>query len=240
MSAVLVASTSAAGASGGTTGAVDTTGANFLIVHVSGLVSGNPSDSNLNTWHTAVNRIVGGVSSCIFYAYNATAGSGHTFTYGGTVTSFEVMAFSGVDFSADPLITTSSATGSGITSIQPGTVGSTDPMLCISGLTYVQTSTISIDSGFVITDQFALSPGVYYGGAAAYLVQSAAGNENPTWSWTGVDSPMTTIAGFKLAAAGGGNPWNYYAQQRQRLGDQVSRWWNRRGLLWTPSYAFQS
>lgn len=44
-------------------------------------------------------------------------------------------------------------------------------------------------------------------------------------------------AGGPIAGGGGaGKPWYAYAQQRVRT--RIERSWHKRGLLWTPSYAF--
>src|SRR4051812_10619033 len=71
--------------SGCTSGAIDTSGANFLVASVSFLVGGTPvlSDSKGNTW-TARTTVNGGTSAIKeFYVTNPTVGSGHTFTISG-------------------------------------------------------------------------------------------------------------------------------------------------------------
>lgn len=55
------------------------------------------------------------------------------------------------------------------------------------------------------------------GGASSweteYGTQTSAGAITAKWTCSNTDAYVALIATFKAAAAGGGNPWNYYAQQ---------------------------
>jgi hypothetical protein len=56
--------------------------------------------------------------------------------------------------------------------------------------------TLTIDTGFTISDQVAHSPGNYYGSGLGYLVQGSAGAINPTWTISGA----ATAAGAVIAS----------------------------------------
>lgn len=65
----------------------------------------------------------------------------------------------------------------------------------------------------------------------------AAATDNPSATQvfpTQVNRSYTVA--IRPAAAAAGNPWYYYAQQRVRT-DRLTRWWQQRGVLWTPRYA---
>jgi hypothetical protein len=104
----LVNSVSAASGSAVTTPAINTTGANFLVAMVAKYAStGGPavfSDSKGNTWHQVAwtNGQDYGKPK-FYYAYNATVGTGHTFSTTDTDVVISVLAFSGVKASSDPL-----------------------------------------------------------------------------------------------------------------------------------------
>lgn len=78
-------------------------------------------------------------------------------------------------------------------------------------------------------------------------VQQAFFPINVTAGYDAGASPFTTITLNQMAeglvgislkptgGGGGGNPWYAFAQQRER----VTRLWNRRSMIFTPSYAYQ-
>src|SRR4051812_9792279 len=77
--------TEGSGANGGTSGAIDTSGANFLVAVVASYSVGDTTvtDSKSNTWtqltaRDEINTTL--VRNRIWYAKNATVGSGHTFS----------------------------------------------------------------------------------------------------------------------------------------------------------------
>jgi hypothetical protein len=194
----LVASTSAGSTNGGnsvTTGAINTAGANLIVVSVSGAPS-TLSDSKGNTW-TALTTY-GGVIT-LYYCVNPTVGTGHTFTEGGATTfaAISVMAFSGVSPSSP--LDQQNGNGTVTTSIQPGSVSpSQNNELIVTGL-LMGPGTASIDSGFNTPIQTAFNGGNAYGTAMSYLVQTTAGAVNPTWSISPATSTTmyTAIATFK-------------------------------------------
>lgn len=106
-----------------TTAAVDTTGANLLLMVVTGFnpPTATPTDSKSNTW-TATTAVG---STRFYYVWNATVGSGHTFTWNENVfAGITVLAFSGVQTSSDPLDTrTGNSSGTSPGSITPAVSG---------------------------------------------------------------------------------------------------------------------
>lgn len=223
MSYALVASVSAApGINGGTTGSIDTTGADLLIVVIAEFDGGThtaPSDSKGNTWLELTTQADRGAQSTVFYAVNPTVGSGHTFTYAeaSTYPAISAMAFSGANTSS-PFDVENGATAASGTSIQPGSVTpNEDDELLVSGVCADSGNDtgMGIDSSFLLELSDPYGGGNNMGGYAAYKIQTTAGAENPTWSWTGGNLESTAvIATFKAAAApAAGNPWYYYTQQ---------------------------
>lgn len=73
----------------------------------------------------------------------------------------------------------------------------------------------------------------------AYRILAATGTHSyePTYD-SGLSSGAVLIVSFKAPGGGGGGgvqPWYAYAQQRIRT--QMSRRWEKNGILWTPAYA---
>lgn len=201
------------------------------------------SDSKGNTW-TALNNVVGnfGSNTTIYYAENPTVGTGHTFT-SGAFGSLCVSAFSGAALSSvfDQQTAGGSAAGGAGTTVQPGSVTPTqDDELIISGVGGNQyANPPTVDSGFTIPANQPTVDGVNFGSTIGYLIQTSASAVNPTWTVDGHGLTVTcNIATFKAAAGGGGGkPWYAYAQQR--IQTTIERRWERRGTLWTPSYALR-
>lgn len=189
---------------GFTTSSINTSGADLLVAVVSDAADGSTlSDSKSNTW-TKLTPHTFGTNCVIYYAKNATVGSGHTFTLGGTATTptLSVSAWSGSDTSA-PFDQQNGAVAAGATSLQTGSVTpTTGNQLIIAGLTGDANVTRAIDSGFTILDQVGHSGFGFSAAAHAYLIQGTAAAVNPTWSWTGSENTEAAIATFKAAAGG--------------------------------------
>jgi phage gp36-like protein len=100
MSIAVVATTKFAGASGGTTSALDTTGANAIAVWMAYGGSPTLTDNKGNTY--TAGTAGGSVLGRWYYCLNAVVGTGHTWTVGGgsTASSIVVYALSGVATSA--------------------------------------------------------------------------------------------------------------------------------------------
>lgn len=202
----LVASTSGSGLSGFTTSAIDTSGASLLVVMIGVNIStGSISDSKSNTWSALTYaQNAGGVNSGkIYYVQNPTVGSGHTFTFGGTAPSGEVLAFSGAKTSGvfDADHATSDISSSSVQD-SAGVTPSEDNELVIAGVTLGGSAVSSINGGFATPVAVAFQGGDHYGSGISYLIQTTAAAANPTWTLAGSAPATAHIACFKSSGAG--------------------------------------
>lgn len=232
MAFALVAHVSA-GSSGGTditTGAIDTTGANLIVVHFA--FFDNPagtitlSDSKGNTWNTRTEQASSGnMRSRLHDVLSPTVGSGHTFTATNTVgankfCSINVLAFSGATTGYD---VENGASATSASTINTGSLtASENSMVFVTGVCFNENSggAVSIDSSFTLQDTLASSAGNHLGGSIAYLIQTSAGTVNPQWNVANTASDLaTTIANYKDTPSGGGGAgWGLLlASGRNRL-----------------------
>lgn len=197
-----------------TTDAVDTTGANFLIVGIAwwngaastpGVTDARTGcASPCNTW-TALTAYSDGTNSVqFFYAKNATGSAGHQITTTGLNGGYSIVlfrAYSGVDTSA-PFDVQNGITGaySSNTICQAGSItpaGANELLVALYGADTASAAG-SIDSSFTDLDALGASSGNYAGGATAYLVYSGTSAQNPTWTNSGgTNEAACTIAAFK-------------------------------------------
>ena len=178
------------GPSGGTSSAINTTGASLLIAAVTAGGAASVSDSKGNTW-AGLNLYSSSSSVQIFYAKNPTVGAGHTITVSGSYSGACFAAFSGADLSA-PFDGQQSGDTSGAS--HPGTITPAEAGALI----------ISVSSGggaggpstadLTMLDRYGFTGGQYYGGGAAYAIQGTATAINPDW---GLGNTPTSIASFK-------------------------------------------
>lgn len=190
-----------------TTAAMDTTGANFLVLSLSYLTAQSVtiSDSKGNTWtpRTAANGNLS--SSRLYYVEAPTVGTGHTFTATSTggVPSIAVAAFSGGAASASYDVENGAGSSVGATSLQVGNVTpTTDNQVLITGLALegAWSFTPTIDLSFTITNNVDLVGGQHFGVNLAYLIETTAAAKNPTWSWGSSVAVAACIATFKVAS----------------------------------------
>jgi len=209
MAISLVANTTIAAASTSNTPAVNTTGANLLIIAISYYSLGNPTtvhDSWGNTYTALTAYTQNTVGVRIYYSIPATVGPGTTFGF--TVTdayvSLEAMAFSGMASSSvyQGLVSGAGSTG---TTVQPGSISPSGSTLLISAAGWSASATASIGSSFNITNQNNHSA-TSFGGAAAYLIQSSGSAINPLWTISGGEPLVATQAAFSGAAASTAGP----------------------------------
>jgi hypothetical protein len=214
MAIALVASTiKAPGNNGGTTDAIDTTGATLLVLVASVYrplaTSPLPSDSKGNTWTARTSYDSGSNDPRvkIYYAQNPVVGSGHTVTLSDT-NSFPVLtllAFSGTATAS--VYDTENGANSGaspVTSLASGSVSpSQDGEVIVTGITWNSDggTSPSIDNGFTVTQSLTSISGTRMGGGAGYKIQTTAASVNPGWSWTGAVQAAVNAATFKAAAA---------------------------------------
>lgn len=192
------------------TGAIDTTGADFLVAIVStdqSLDVPAVSDNMSNVWQPLT--IYGSNSSAptlqMWYVFNPTVGAGHTFTgHSEFETSIEVAAFSGLDTTSAVFEAGSDLGHVGSGAQQPGAVTPADTGdLIISGYANHDFTGTSgpglVDSGFTVTDS---EQNARVASTLAYLIAPDTSAVNPSWVATNqgqVFSAGVNIAVFKHA-----------------------------------------
>jgi hypothetical protein len=213
--AIALVSSVAAGSSDGgtfTTGAIDTTGANLLVLCISWYdaeTAPTISDSKSNTWtpRTAYTGALGGSVSRIYYAENpGSVGGSHTFTATGATkyASIGILAFSGAA-TASVYDGENGATLLSSATIQPGSVTpSVDNEVLVSCLGRVAAFT-SVGSSFVGELSVDYGGGTHFGLNVAYKIQTSAGAENPLWTCGGAGTLSAAMAAFKAGGGGGGS-----------------------------------
>jgi hypothetical protein len=190
-----------------TTGAIDTTGANLLVVAASQFGSvtiGTVTDSKGNTWTPLTAQNQGTTYINIFYCVPSSVGSGHTFTWSNGADVYgavAVQAWSGAH--ASPFDTENGATTSTLASLATGSITpAQNNSLVIAALCAgdLLSTPFTINGGFTETAEVASVPSTVEGLSMAYLVQTTAAAANPTFSWVGgAERASVTIAAFKPA-----------------------------------------
>lgn len=192
-----------------TTPAIDTTGANLIIYGVS-IVNGsftitdNKGSPTLTKLTEQGDAFDGIRSNQICYAISPTVGTGHTFTFANSASSFSVLEVLAVKKSSGtPTFDTqngfSQSSGASAESFQVGSVTPAgDNELIVTSAVWNNNQTPTIDSSFTFSDWGSTpTAGVNMGGLA-YLIQTTGGTVNPTWSFSGnINSYGGTIAAFK-------------------------------------------
>lgn len=191
-----------------TTGTVNTTGADLLVVAVASYgVSSTPtvSDNKSNTWTplTSYSTTSGNAERLtLFYAKNATCGTGHTFSAsessGTPYPAISMAAFSGSDLTSPADQQTGTST-EGANTVSPGSITpSVNGELVVSGLCLgsIPSSGPSVGSGFTIASGTPSAGGLNFGVSLAYLIQTSAAAANPAWTFAGATA-LAAIASFK-------------------------------------------
>lgn len=199
----LIAQVTLSQQNGGTSTAINTTGATLLVIGINadgGASFPTVSDSKGNTWIGLTQQASSFIHSRIFYAENPIVGTGHTFTFTGTnvFSSMHVAAFGNI-LTTSPFDKQSGASGAAITSLQPGSI-----LPAVNGeLIYIYlgldpgAGAVSINSGFLEIAEVPGQGGVFYGGVSACIIQTLAAAINPTWSWVSPSAATTVIASFR-------------------------------------------
>jgi hypothetical protein len=212
----LISSVGASSSDGGssvTTGAIDTSTATLLVVHVAdyvGATASTISDSKSNTWTPLT--AIGSSTMCrshLFYCSSPSVGSGHTFTAtkvsGNTYPSIEVSAWTGAP-------TYDQESGHAQTTVptdnQPGSLTPpVDNCLFVTGLCYEISEldgNVTIDSSFTKLLNNNFTSGQAMGGAFGYFEQTTAAAKNPKWDYASSIITAATMATFKPSGGGGG------------------------------------
>lgn len=204
-------STFAGAQDGGTTAAINTTGATMLTVTGAFLssVSGIPGivDSAGNGW-TRLNHytVSGSVGVSTWYVTNPITSATHTASLLGSFVycPFSLIAWTGNRTASVVAGQNGNQASSNVASIQTGSVSPLEAntmYLCILG----QNGTISgvgVDSGFTVLHSLPYGAGNNYGYYLGYLLQGAPAAVNPTWSWTTSQVAAAMTVGFREGANG--------------------------------------
>lgn len=180
----------------GTTGGITTTGANLIVVGLSGHSGNNTTtltDSLSNTWVLIPVPLgstfdsTDSLSIQGFYCANPTVGVGHTFTVGtaGANIAMTVAAYSAGGALAGPqgAYSFKNTLTPAVTTFSAGyVVPDYDNSLVVALALWSATGTATIDSGFTITDANTAASGTIAGCGQAYLVQTTAAAASPTWT----------------------------------------------------------
>lgn len=209
----LLASVSAGSSDGDsvTTGSIDTTGADLLVLIASvdwAVSTPTISDSKGNTWTRIVQGTSSGALRCdIWYSIPTSVGSGHTFTQSDTSSfgAIAVSAYSGSN--ASPVDQSNTGDGNaGANSIQVNGVTPTqDNELVITGLAAGTAGTgYSIDESLTKDASVNGAAAQHYGVAIASIIQTTATLKDPTWTVTNNTQLAAAIATFKVPATASG------------------------------------
>jgi hypothetical protein len=198
MAFALVAHVATASTNGGasvTTVAIDTSGANLIVLHLSYYTTATAiTDNKGNSW-TLIQTVTPGSaqSGNQYYCMNPTVGAGHTWSTSGA-TNYPSIAVSAWSGSA-----ASSALDqfSGSTGTPPVTVTPTAANELVIASSYSAGSTPSTPSGYTLLDSAAQVAAQSIGYGMAYLIQTSATATSSGWSSSG-----NLAASFKVAAAG--------------------------------------
>jgi hypothetical protein len=189
---------------GGTSAAIDTTGATLIVISVSW--ASNPitlSDSKGNTWTALTQRTFSFDRHQLFYRLTPTVGAGHTFSVTGTsiVAGWHVYAFAGV---ASYQTESGASAGSG-NSLACGAVTPTlNGALLVTGLcsapTAAETDAAGPEGTWVRT-QISYVASNQIQASAAYSFQGVAAAINPTWTMSGTPANVCVGAAVFLPSA---------------------------------------
>lgn len=198
------ASGSASGAS--STNAINTTGANFIVINISawGVTSPSVTDNKGNTYTKLTARSAAGTQvSLLAYCKAPIVGPNHIFTASGAAGAVSIisLAFSNMDEVAPFDIENGQAAG-GVFELTTGPIAPSQPKtLIITGVAMFENLgyPISVDSGFLLTGSTPHS-GSTAGSGMAFKVVNNTQNHNAKWKVhdsIGIQSVITSIAAFK-------------------------------------------
>lgn len=173
-----------------TSAAIDTTGANLIVISVSSSIAAvTLTDSKGNTWASDPTLDSGGGGAVgqhttLYYCITPSVGSGHTFTVAGGNSLAMIQAFndsSGTPSWDTPATNQNQQVTGGTLQTNSATPTNANSLM-ITGISDQHLTTISIDQSFTITDQAPLAAGLVFGGGMAYLIETSIAAKNPTWS----------------------------------------------------------
>lgn len=185
------------GASGGTTPAIDTTGAKLIVISAAFAAPATISDSKGNTYTVGVARPSSPTGITIYYCISPTAGTGHTFTINAAVGSITVQAFGATLTPSVDTGVTSQISNVGLnhtigaTSLTPS--GSNALVVSAGSFPNAYGGALTAGSGFTLADNQNYVSGTNYGCDLVYQIQTTASTiaaNSVTSSWA--SNPQAT------------------------------------------------
>lgn len=198
-----------------TTDAIDTSGADLLVLYAvqqtATVTPDAPTDSKGNSWTKGTPFADPmGIYMTVYWCKPTSVGTGHTFTYAttGTTTGPEVvvLAFSGsvasspFDDQTDATTTDTPVTSLQMTSLTPSEANC---LLIACHLSKYDSGTLSINQSYTLAQSNEDSVPNNYSMGAAYLIQTSAAASAPTYSWPNTHSAGGLLVSFKAATATG-------------------------------------
>jgi hypothetical protein len=213
-----------------TTAAIDSTGANLIVLVVSGttgVTDYTVSDSKSNTY-TALTRYVGAPSVDVRMHYVAapTVGSGHTFTVtknsgGSMFPSVAVLAVSGAH--ATPHDQENGNNAASAAAVSTGNVTpSQDNELIVAGCSYTGPNPSTVTGGSLVEDEDIVE-GAGYGVTIAHEIQTTATTVSATFTVGGARELAAAIETFKVAAGAATTPNPHLTELVRPFNMTVSR-----------------
>ena len=181
------------GATGGTSAQINTTGATLLIAVATSAAVPSVADSKSNGWTALTTYGTGGPYTKMFYVTNPTSvGTGHTVTVTGTYAGVCFAAFSGANLAVS---FDAQQNGNSGGANQPGSITPAENNALVIGSAGSNTAVAPSTPGMTMLGNWAFTGGAWYGGGAAYTIQTTATAINPTWAGGGPNG--LSVASFK-------------------------------------------
>lgn len=198
------------GAGSGTSAAIDTTGATLIVIALINVFAPDAvADSQVNTW-VPLTGIFPGSSRVLqaFYCIAPSTSAAHTFSGGNAAAAIAVAAFSNTPGSDSP--SESAGAGSGGTTVQPGTLtpGAANNLM-IAYMGGDADTSIAVNGVFAIAAQSLDVPSTHEGIAIAYVIQTAATAQNPTWTVGSNGAVIAAGMAEFIENGGGGGATNW-------------------------------
>lgn len=211
MAWTLIADANTGGLNGGTTSAIDTTGADLFVLFAA-FANGSPtvSDSQGNTWTALTSRAAGSNRARLYYCIGPTTNASHTFTFTATglAGAFSIQAWSSgggtpvfdVESGGSATATTSGV-GSNLTPTQ------NDALVIIGVGLAASVSSFAAAGANTLVNHANFVGGTSYGVGDGYIHQSTAATISAAttlFSWTTSVSAIAAAAAFTGMGGGGG------------------------------------
>jgi len=186
---------------GGTSSAIDTTGANLLILALADyalVTAGTVSDSKSNSWTGLTVQINAVQRIRLFYVINPIVGSGHTFTVTSTggFPVWAVQAWSGAATTAPFDVQNGAANDTPGTTIATGSITPTqNDSLVVATMNSESptTTSITVDSGMTDSDMVASVAATAFGIEFSYKIQTASAAINPTFTTNATENNHAAV-----------------------------------------------